>query len=194
MQMRKDIHEATASLAEMHSRFLQFLRGRIGEAAAAEDILQAAYVRALEHEAQLRESDSSVAWFYRILRNAVADHFRQAAVRSRAAEQIAAETMESYELELEAKACACIREAIRALKPGYRDALERVDLGGESVESFAEAAGASANNAYVRLHRARKALARKLMQVCGTCAQHHCTDCACKGEQHPAKARRTAIQ
>jgi hypothetical protein len=31
-----------AGLAGMHDRFLQFLRGRVGDAATAEDILQAA--------------------------------------------------------------------------------------------------------------------------------------------------------
>lgn len=170
----------TTSLAEMHGRFLQFLRARVGDAATAEDILQAAYVKALEHEAELRESESSVAWFYRILRNAVADHFRQTAVRSKAAAQIAAEWKEGYELELEAATCACMREAVRELKPGYRAAIERVDLGGESMESFAEAEGTTANNAYVRMHRARKAVAKKLIEVCGTCATHKCIDCTCK--------------
>lgn len=181
MQAKTDRHgETTTSLAEMHSRFLQFLRVRVGDAATAEDILQAAYVKALEHEAELRESESSVAWFYRILRNAVTDHFRQAAVRSKVAKQIMADWKEGYELELEAESCACIREAVRELKPGYRAAIERVDLGGESVESFAKAEGTTPNNAYVRVHRARKAVAKKLMEVCGTCAKHRCIECTCK--------------
>ena len=183
MQSKTYKHGATTtSLAEMHGRFLQFLRARIGDAATAEDILQAAYVKALEHEAELRESESSVAWFYRILRNAVADHFRQTTIRSKAVEQIAAEWKEGYELELEAETCACIREAVRELKFGYRAAIERVDLGGESMESFAAAEGTTVNNAYVRVHRARKAVAKKLMEVCGTCATHKCIDCTCK---HP---------
>jgi len=69
------IRDTAAGLAEQHGRFLQFLRNRVGDAAAAEDILQAAYLRAIERGAQLRKSESSVAWFYRILRNAVADHY-----------------------------------------------------------------------------------------------------------------------
>ena len=181
MQPNPDRYDATAThLAEMRGRFLQFLRARVGDAATAEDILQLSYMKALEHEAELRESESSIAWFYRILRNALADHFRQAAVRSKAAEQIAGEWQEGYELELEAEICVCIREAIREPKPGYRAAIERVDLGGESVESFATAERTTANNAYVRVHRARKAVAKKLMDMCGTCATHRCIDCTCK--------------
>jgi hypothetical protein len=37
------------------SRFLRFLQGRIAEPATAEDILQSAYVRALEHDEELRD-------------------------------------------------------------------------------------------------------------------------------------------
>jgi RNA polymerase sigma factor (sigma-70 family) len=167
-------------LARMHDRFLQFLRGRVSDAATAEDILQAAYVRAIQHGGELREAESSVAWFYRILRNAVTDHYRHNAARSKAMDQLVAEWKEDYEPELQAQTCACIQEVIRDLKPEYRAAIEQVDLAGESVESFARARSTTPNNASVRLHRARKAVAKKLTAVCGTCATHKCIDCSCK--------------
>lgn len=170
----------TAHLAEMHNKFLHFLRGRISDPAAAEDILQAAYVKAMQHESELRQEESSVAWFYRILRNAITDHYRQSATQSRAIDQFTAEWNEGYELELKDQACTCIREVLSDLKPDYRSAIEQVDLGEESVESFAAAQQTTPNNAYVRLHRARKAVAKKLTEVCGTCATHHCVDCTCK--------------
>lgn len=77
-------------------------------------------------------------------------------------------------------ACPCIQEAVRALKPEYRTAIEQLDLAGESVESFARGQNTTANNASVRLHRARKAVARQPIAICGTCATHECIDCACK--------------
>lgn len=178
--MRDTRHDTAAALAEKHGRFLDFLRARVGDAATAEDILQAAYLKAIERGAQLREAESSVAWFYRILRNAVVDHYRQHAARSRAMEQWAVEWREDYEPELHAETCACIREAVHMLKPEYRTAIERVDLGGESVESFARAHSTTANNASVRLHRARKAVAKQLIAICGTCATHRCIECTCK--------------
>jgi DNA-directed RNA polymerase specialized sigma24 family protein len=55
--------DAMADLAKMHARFLHFLRGRVGDPAAAEDILQAAYVKAIQHGGELREAESAVAWF-----------------------------------------------------------------------------------------------------------------------------------
>lgn len=170
----------TAHLAEMHSKFLHFLRGKVSDAATAEDILQAAYLKAIQHESELRGEESSVAWFYRILRNSIIDHYRQTAFQSRAIDQFAAEWNEGYELELQNQVCNCIRGVLTDLKPDYRSAIEQVDLAGESVESFAAAQHTTANNAYVRLHRARKSVAKKLTQICGTCATHQCIDCTCK--------------
>ena len=173
--------DTVAGLAGQHSRFLQFLRNRV-DGPAAEDILQAAYLKAIERGAQLRQSESSVAWFYRILRNAIADHYRRQASDSRAMDTWAAEWKEGYEPEIQPEVCACVNEAVRSLKPEYRAAIEQVDLGGESLESLAHAQHTTVNNASVRLHRARKAVAKQLTAICGTCATHHCIDCTCK---HP---------
>lgn len=172
--------QPAVELAAMHGKFLRFLQARVGDAATAEDILQSAYLKAMQHGAELRQSESSVAWFYRILRNSIIDHYRQSAVRSKAMEQWAAEWKEEYEPELKDEICACIHEAANGLKPEYREAIEQVDLAGKSVESFAETQHTTANNASVRLHRARKVIAKKLMEICGTCATHQCIDCTCK--------------
>lgn len=172
--------DTTARLAEQHRRFLQFLRARVGDPATAEDILQAAYLKALEHGAQLRQAESSVAWFYRILRNAIVDHYRGQAAQSRAMTQWAAEWNEAYEPGLKAEVCSCILEALTALKPEYRIAIEQVDLGDESVEAFARAQRTTPNNASVRLHRARKAVARQITAICGVNAIRECVHCTCK--------------
>jgi len=172
--------DTVAGLASQHSRFVQFLRRRV-DGPAAEDILQTAYLKAIERGSQLRQSESSVAWFYRILRNAIADHYRRQASDTRAMDSWAAEWKEDYEPEIKSEVCACVSEAVQALKPEYRAAIEQVDLGGDSVESFAAAQHTTANNAGVRLHRARKAVAKQLTAICGTCATHHCIDCTCKG-------------
>jgi RNA polymerase sigma factor (sigma-70 family) len=165
------------------SKFLSFLSARVEDRAAAEDLLQAAYLKALEHGSDIRDDESTVAWFYRILRNAITDHYRRRAVRTRAHESFAAEAPVSYEAELRQTACACIGDVIRDLKSEYRSAIEQVDLGRATVEAFAQSQQTSANNASVRLHRARKAVAKKLTTVCGACAEHKCLDCTCRRSQ-----------
>jgi RNA polymerase sigma factor (sigma-70 family) len=169
-----------SELLERRAEFLGFLTRRVGDPAAAEDILQAAYTKALEKGGQIENTESVVAWFYRMLRNAVIDDYRRNDARARAHEQFAAEAPLSYESEAEVNLCACVGGVIQTLKPEYRTALERIDFGGESIADFAHAEGTTPNNVSVRLHRARRAAAKKLTQVCGACADHKCLDCTCK--------------
>lgn len=170
-------------LVRHHAKFLRFLLPRVNDPSIAEDILHSAYLKALEHGDQLKEDGSVVAWFYRILRNSITDDYRRAAARSSAHDRYASEQPVSYQTELRRRACACVKDVVADLKPEYRGAIERVDLAEESVEQLANAEHITPNNASVRLHRARKALAGRLTQVCGVCAEHKCVDCTCRHSQ-----------
>ncbi len=165
------------------NKFLGFLEARVEDAATAQDILQSAYLKAMEHGSEIRDDESAVAWFYRILRNAITDHYRRGAARSRAHQVFSNEAPVSYEPELAQTVCACVGDVVHDLKDEYRTAIEQVDLGGKSVEDFAQTERISANNASVRLHRARKAIAKQLTMVCGACAEHQCLDCTCRRSQ-----------
>ena len=60
-------------LVASHREFLAFLEPRLPSRALAEEILQSAFVRAMEKGGALRDEESAVAWFYRVLRNALID-------------------------------------------------------------------------------------------------------------------------
>ena len=172
-------------LVDNHARFLAFLERRVGSRDVAEDILQEAFVRSLARVDSIRNADSAVAWFYRVLRNATADHFRRQEVRDRAMSQVSAEAGEeaaAADEELEAFVCACVMDLVDTLKPEYAVAVRRVDLDGLSVRGYAEESGITPGNAGVRLHRAREALRRQLARACGTCLTHGCFDCQCKSQ------------
>src|SRR5258708_3503256 len=87
-------------IAAHQSKFLSFLSARVEDRAAAEDILQSAYLKAVEHGSEIRDDENTVAWFYRILRNAVTDHYRRRAARASAHEAFAIEAPVSYETEV----------------------------------------------------------------------------------------------
>jgi RNA polymerase sigma-70 factor (ECF subfamily) len=166
-----------------HARFLAFVERRVGERDVAKDILQEAFVRSLDHTAALRNSESATAWFYRVLRNAIVDHFRRQGTRGRAHNQLASETeavAAGPDEELDAIVCACVVALVDTLKPEYGAVLRRVDLDGMSVRGYAEEVGITHGNAGVRLHRAREALHRQLARSCGTCLTHGCFDCQCR--------------
>jgi RNA polymerase sigma-70 factor (ECF subfamily) len=133
-------------IAAHQSKFLNFLSARVEDRAVAEDILQSAYLKAMEHGSDIRDDESTVAWFYRILRNAITDHYRRRAARTRAHESFAAEAPVSYEAELRRTACACIGDVIRDLKGEYRTAIEQVDLGGATVEAYAQSTAPGAES------------------------------------------------
>lgn len=173
--------ELARILSERHRQFLAFLEGRVESRAAAEEILQEAFVKSVEREAELRGEASAVAWFYRLLRNAVVDHYRRRGAEARALErerQLA--EPDRVDPELQGVLCACIDALIPTLKAEYEQILRAVDLEGRPVVEVARELGISGNLAGVRLHRARQALRKRLEATCRTCATHGCLDCTCK--------------
>lgn len=175
--------EVTRALVANHRQFLAFLERRVGSRATAEELLQAAFVKSLEKGGALDDGEGAVAWFYRLLRNALVDHYRRQAAEGRALEREAREATEAGEdPELKKAVCACVGELLPTLKPEYADMVRQVDLEERSVPDVAREAGITANNAGVRLHRARQALKKQLERSCGTCASHGCLDCSCKSK------------
>jgi RNA polymerase sigma-70 factor (ECF subfamily) len=180
--------EIAQVLVDNHRRFLSFLERRVPSRAVAEDILQDAFVRGITKAPEIRDSESIVAWFYRVLRNAIVDHYRHAGAEQRAYAQVLAETEDTVtpsDSELFETVCACVRDLVGTLKPEYASAITRVDLEGAPVKAFAEEQGISANNAAVRLHRAHQALKKQVTESCGTCAEHGCYRCECKRRHAP---------
>jgi RNA polymerase sigma-70 factor (ECF subfamily) len=176
--------EAVAQLVEGHRDFLAFLERRVESRAAAEDILQTAFVRGLERGAGVQD-EKVVAWFYRVLRNSVIDHYRQRSTSVRTMEAWRREFTELQEPDaaLHQEICQCVSGLLTTLKEEYQQALRIVDLEDGKLSDLAQQSGITAENAAVRVHRARKALRRQVEQACGTCAEHGCFDCHCNGPE-----------
>jgi len=153
-------------LAEHHRRFLEFLRPRVETPAVAEDILQEAYAKSLGKLDDVRDDDSVVAWFYQVLRNAVIDHYRRAGAEHKARARLASDTEASFEPELRQNVCTCVSAVLPDLKPEYADIVKAVELDERSISEVALESRLTANNAMVRLHRARAALRQRLIEVC----------------------------
>ena len=162
--------------------FLGFVERRIADRAVAEDILQAAYMRALEHEGDLRRNESVVGWFYRVLRNAVIDYYRRRGTEEKALESWSRELESAVAAppEIQNEICACIGRVLDSIRPDYADLIRAVDLGEQPLQHFARDKSISATNAGVRAHRARAALRKQLVATCGSCAEHACVDCTCR--------------
>jgi len=176
--------EIVRVLVDNHARFLAFLQRRVASRDTAEDILQDAFVRGIGRAASLRERESAMAWFYRLLRNALADHYRRQGVEQRALTRAAAEPAgvePPVDQEMMGTVCECVRSLVETLRPAYAEAIRRVDLDGATLAQLAAEARITPNAAGVRIHRARRALKRQLERCCATCATHGCIDCRCEG-------------
>lgn len=171
---------ALTSLLDQRSEFVAFAQKQLGDAALAEDVVQASLLKASQRIEQLASAASARAWFYRLLRNAASD-----ARRHRSAEQRATDAFEDEQPEEaltpapERRVCMCVSRAMNSLKADYRDALQRVEVEGEAVKDFAREQDIQPGNAAVRLFRAREALKKKLQSTCGACATAGCYDCDC---------------
>jgi len=177
-----DTPAVVARLVANHREFLAFLQARVGSRALAEDILQDAFVRGLGKLETLHDQRSAVAWFFRILRNAVIDHQRRQTVALRRLDALAAELdAQPPAAELRDAVCQCVGHLAATMRPEYAEALRRVEIDGIAVKDYAREAGITGNNAAVRVFRAREALRKQLVRSCGTCAEHGCLDCTCAG-------------
>jgi len=175
-------------LVAQRRQFLAFLQRRVSDSTLAEDILQSAYLRAFEHRDDFQPSEPAVAWFYRLLRNAVIDSYRRHTSKDKALEALAREleTSEQPPPGLQNEVCACLHGVVDGLKPEYAEVLRAVDLGEQRAQDFARQHGISASNAGVRIHRARAALRKQLLRTCATCAEYACLDCTCKKQAGPS--------
>lgn len=171
------------ALVDNHREFLAFVERRLGDRAAAEDLLQEAFVRGIEKGGELQHEESARAWFYRLLRNAIVDRHRRASVQDRRLDAFATDLARAEadrQGEVERAVCACVERLVDTLQPEHARALRRIELDGLSLKDFASEAGITDNNAGVRVFRARQALRRRVQASCGTCAEHGCVDCTCR--------------
>lgn len=178
------------TLLDQRARFLSFVQRRVNDPTFAEDILQAAYIRALEHSGTLRQEQSVVAWFYSVLRNAVIDHYRRRSSENSALDRWASElelngprsSEEPVSINPAAEEfiCGCIGQVLSHLRTAYAEVLREVDLSGGSLADFACHHQLRPGNAAVRAHRARAAFKRELVLTCGSCSDHSCLNCTCK--------------
>lgn len=169
-------HPLLAQLLAHRAAFLAFVRARV-PASDAEDLLQQALLRASTRLDTVRDGERVEAWFYRVLRNAIADHHADAARREARLADLARDT--SVEPSVEASVCRCSLGVLGTLAPDYAAIVRRVDLDELSMAEAAAELGISVNNAKVRLHRARIALRSALLAYCGTNSVKACLACNC---------------
>lgn len=137
-----------------------------------EDVLQLALLRAARHLDGVREGDKLEAWFWRILRNTIADENERLA-REKNLRLLVRQGIDEVTPQ-EIATCACSLGVLQQLRPEYAELLRRADIDEQPVEYIAAEFGLTLNNTTVRLHRARKAMRDALLNHCGTTSLRSC--------------------
>lgn len=159
-------------------QFKAFVERRLADPSVAADVVQTALAKALAHQAQLQDEPRLLAWFWRILRNTVAEVHRRRQLEARTLTALP-EQVEDLTAAARAEVCACLAAAVATLPAPQQEVLRAVDLDGGTTAAVAARLGITANNLTVRRHRARQGLLAALQATCRLCAAHGCLDCDC---------------
>jgi RNA polymerase sigma-70 factor (ECF subfamily) len=148
-------------LVSGYIRYRAMALRQLRDAVAADDVVQAFTLKALERVDQLRDPKAVHSWLRRLFQTTLIDFCRRRSTRR--------QREVSFELDLHDRAlegltteatdpAKTIGAALTRLKKEYADVICRLDLRDQPREEAADALGITVNNLTVRAHRARRAL------------------------------------
>jgi RNA polymerase sigma-70 factor (ECF subfamily) len=164
-QARNDIYRGRfeSCFREHYARLLAFTMRRVGEREAAEEVVADIYAVAWRRRDRIPEA--SLPWLYAIAANVIADQYRSTRRRQdlgrRLVHEVRAEAIGSDPAESLALRDA-FAVAFARLTEQEQEVLRLVAWDGLDVREAAQVLGCSQGAFRVRLHRARRKLARQL--------------------------------
>ncbi|HMV41523.1 MAG TPA: sigma-70 family RNA polymerase sigma factor [Leptospiraceae bacterium] len=169
----------TNELLKYRKELIGFIIKRTQDPDLAEDIFQDSLLKLVRKSPDIEDTQSLLAWFYTLLRNAIIDTYRKKNTDAKKLESI----KKSFQTEINSTdkndLCECFKEILPILNPDYKEIIE-ADLREEDTDTTAKRLGIEKNNLKVKKFRARKQLKERLEQTCRMCAKHGCLDCTCK--------------
>lgn len=176
-------HDAASLWRRFHGELQAFVLRRV-DSAAAEDILQTAFLRAHKSLENGEAPEQPRAWLYQIVRNLIVDGRRRTARHRAMAEAVASDPALGAGTDVaEDEAFVVVARAlpmfIDTLEPRYRDALRMTDLEGLTQDEAARRAGISVSGMKSRVQRGRRRVFELLQQCCefDVDARGHMTAC-----------------
>lgn len=146
-------------------KLLAFIRSRVGDAHAAEDILQDVFVKIHRRLDSLRDRSKVESWIYRITRNSIVDHYRGRKSDLELPDTLAAPRTDSGD-RVRQEIQEWLVPMIQALPGQYRDTLVLADIERLSQKEVAAMQGLSLPGAKARIQRGRRMLKEELLACC----------------------------
>lgn len=160
---------------ELGTRLYHYAASLVGDAATAEDLTQAAFVKAWESLPKLRNPGAFIVWIHRIVRNLAVDAGRLTARETPSGPGDGPE----WDTEdprhdgrpdaalLERERALAIRQAVAALPDHQREVVVLHHFCGTPVEDVAQIVGVPVGTVLSRLARARETLRRRIYWLGG---------------------------
>jgi RNA polymerase sigma-70 factor (ECF subfamily) len=142
----------------------RYVRRRIDDPDAAEDVLQDIFLRLHTHLQDVRQPDRALPWLYRLARSAVVDHVRRRAPATELPEELPAE--EPPEEDPSRQIARGLGHMVDSLPETYRQAVRLSELEGWTQADVAQHLGISLSGAKSRVQRGRRILHKMLTDCC----------------------------
>jgi RNA polymerase sigma-70 factor, ECF subfamily len=146
---------------EFGSELRGFIRSRVRDHAAAEDILQDTFLKLQKHVASVRSSERIGPWLFQVARRAIADHFRSARPGEELPEELPAAPLEKLP-----DLSKSVRRMVESLPKPYREALLLTEWEGVPQTALAQRLGVSVSAVKSRVQRGRAQLRELLLACC----------------------------
>jgi len=159
------VASALPTWESLRGELVRFVRARVGDDAAADDIVHDVLLRALAELAGPRPPVHLRGWLYRATRNAIVDHYRARRPSEELPQEIGATPAED-EASAEQELARCLAPLLGTLAPDYREALTLAEVEGLPQREIAGRAGLSLPGAKSRVQRARKMLRQAILDCC----------------------------
>lgn len=140
---------------------LRFVRRRVEDDAAAEDLVQDVLLRALTRRDSVR--GPLEPWLYRVARNAIVDHYRARRPHEPIPDALAGEAPGR---DARGELAACLEPLVRGLPARYREAVALADLEGLTQRETASRLGLTLSGAKSRVQRGRARVRELLLRCC----------------------------
>jgi RNA polymerase sigma-70 factor, ECF subfamily len=156
-----------ASAWQQHEGELRgYLRHRLSDTAAADDLLQDVFVKSLRQGQAFCALDNPRAWLFQVARNALVDRSRTARPHEPLPDDLPESSWLTESVAPIDALADCLSRVLLELTAEDAAILRACDLEGRTQAEFAEAIGLNLPAAKSRLQRARKRLRDRLVKAC----------------------------
>ena len=153
---------------EAHEAELRgYVRHRLSDEAAADDVVQEVFLKAMNRENALCGVENPRAWLFQVARNALVDRLRTShpheSLTDELADTLAAEAQPVAPVDA---LTDCLSRTLGELSAEDAAILRACDIAGQTQRAFAQAQGLSLPAVKSRLLRARQRLRERMAQAC----------------------------